>query len=50
MNFVAWGTERRSVACVCAIRFITERDALCISIGIIFWQLVILEVQLLCAS
>ena len=42
-----WGTEGRSVPCVCSIRFITGLTTLCMSICIISLQLVILEFQLL---
>ena len=45
--FVIWGTEGRSVPCVCSIKFITEWTTLRMSICIILLQIVILELQLL---
>ena len=50
VNVDAWGTEGRSVLCVCCIKFITERSTLCMSICFVLLQLIILELQLLCVS
>ena len=35
MNLVVWGSEERSLSCICSMRFNTERTTLCMSISII---------------